>query len=379
MIKKKIVFLIRDLNCGGAQRQLVTLVKGIDNTRFDVAVIYFYPGGTLVQELQDNNCKVICLNKQGRWDISNFLWRLLNELKKINPDILHGYMGEANLLSILIKPFLPFTRIVWGIRCSKMNLDVYDWLSRFLSKVECFLFQFADLIIINSHAGKKDLLNFGFSEQKMVVVPNGIDTNRFQPDREAGIKVRSEWQVSSQQILIGLVGRLDPQKDHPNFLKAAALLCQEYDNIQFVCVGTGDSKYIEELQQISEDLAISNRVIWAGRRTDMRAVHNALDIAVSASGFGEGFGNTIGEAMACGVPCVVTDIGDSAWIVGDTGIVVPPHNCQALAAGCKHLIELNNDEKITIKQKARKKIVECFSVDKLVENTLSHCLQTLSI
>ena len=145
-------------------------------------------------------------------------------------------------------------------------------------------------------------------------------------------------------------------------------------------MGTGPNKnYIQQMYQIALDLGISNRVIWTGARADMRAVHNALDVAVSASAFGEGFGNTIGEAMACGVPCVVTDVGDSAWIVGDTGVVVPPHNSEALAAGIKQLIELNPQEKTALKEKARRKIVECFSVDKLVSNTVLHCLQTVSI
>jgi glycosyltransferase involved in cell wall biosynthesis len=287
-------------------------------------------------------------------------------------------MAESNIIAILLKPFFPATRIIWGIRCSKMNMDHYDWLSHLLSKIDIFLFRFADLIIINSHAGKKYLLSCGFSDKKMVVVPNGIDTNRFQPDQEAGIKVRSEWGISNQTILIGLVGRLDPQKDHPNFLKAAALLCQQYENLQFICVGSGnDSSYIAGIYQLTEDLGISKQVIWAGRRTDMPAVHNALNIAVSASAFGEGFGNTIGEAMACGVLCVVTDVGDSAWIVGDTGVVVPPDDSEALAAGIRELIELNSDDKKVWQEKARKKIVDCFSVDNLVNTTMSYCLQTL--
>lgn len=377
MKNTKIVFLIRDLDCGGAERQLVTLVKGIDRNKFDITVIYFYEGDVLVKELENNGVKLICLKKQGRWDVINFLGRLVSYLKEINPDILHGYMGEANLLAILIKPFLPFTRIIWGIRCSKINTDHYDWLSYLLSKIDTFLFQFADLIIINSHAGKKYLLSCGFSDKKMVVVPNGIDTNRFQPDQEAGIKVRSEWGISNQTILIGLVGRLDPQKDHPNFLKAAALLCQQYDNLQFICVGSGtNSSYITDIYQLTEDLGISKQVIWAGRRTDMCAVHNAIDIAISASP-SEGFSNTIGEAMACSVSCVVTDVGDSAWIVGDTGVVVPPDNSEALAAGIRELIELNSDDKKVWQEKARKKIVDCFSVDNLVNTTMSYCLQTL--
>ncbi|MEA5579047.1 glycosyltransferase [Anabaena sp. UHCC 0451] len=378
-MKKKIVFLIRDLGYGGAQRQLVTLIKDFDKEKFDVTVLHFYSDSPLDKELKERNIPVISLEKQGRWDLIGFFWRLIRYLQQIKPDLLHTYMAGSNIVAILVRPFFPATRIIWGIRMSHKPADLTDWVVNMLGKLHNLLSHAADLIIVNSHAGKEDYVKSGFPVEKMVVVSNGIDTERFQPDREAGVKVRLEWGILENQILIGLVGRMYPQKDHPNFLKAAALLSQEYQDVYFVCVGTGpDQNYIQEIYQIAEELGISKRVIWPGVLGDMRAVQNALDIAVSASAFGEGFGNTIGEAMACGVLCVVTDVGDSAWIVGDTGVVVPPHNSEALAAGIKKLIELNYDEKTALQEKARRKIVECFSVDNLVATTISHCLQTLN-
>jgi glycosyltransferase involved in cell wall biosynthesis len=378
-MKKNILFIIRDLGYGGAQRQLVTLVKDFDKEKFDITVLHFYSGGFLEKDLKERDISVISLEKQGRWDVLGFLWNLIQYLKQIRPDIVHTYMGESNILAVLLKPFFPSTRIIWGMRMSQTPTEAVDWLGNLLGKLESFLSRAVDLIIVNSHAGKEDCLNYGFPAEKMVVVSNGIDTERFQPNQEAGVKVRAEWGILENQIVIGLVGRIYSQKDHPNFLRAVALLCKDYENLCFVCVGTGpDKSYIQEMYQIAEELGVSSRVIWAGARADMHAVHNAFDIAVSASAFGEGFGNTIGEAMACGIPCVVTDVGDSAWIVGDTGVVVPPHNSKALAAGIKQLIELEPDQKTTLQEKARKKIVECFSVDKLVSTTQSHCLRMLN-
>jgi glycosyltransferase involved in cell wall biosynthesis len=379
MTKQKIVFIIRDLGYGGAQRQLVTLVRDFDKQKFDVTVLHFYSDSPLEKYLKEREIPVISLEKRGRWDLLGFSWRLARHLKQIKPDLVHTYMAESNIIAIFLKPFFPSTRIIWGIRRSQSPTDIVDWLENILGKLHTLLSHAADLIIVNPHASRKDYLSYGFPAEKMVVVSNGIDTERFKPDRELGVKVRLEWGISENQIVIGLVGRMYPQKDHPNFLRAAALLCKEYQDVCFVCVGTGlNQNYIQEMYQITEELGISNRVIWAGARADMPAVHNAFDIAVSASAFGEGFGNTIGEAMACGVTCVVTDVGDSAWIVGDTGIIVPPHNSEALAAGIKRLIELNYDERIALKEKARRKIIECFSVDKLVATTMSYCLQILS-
>lgn len=378
MKKKKIVFLIRDLEYGGAQRQLVTLVKEINSHLLDVTVLYFYAGGALEKILKGSNVPVICLNKKGRWDVVGFLWRLLHILWQIQPDIIHTYMGEANVVGIFLKLFFPSTPIIWGIRISYSPDGAFDWLGNMIGKLETFFSNMVDLIIINSHSGRKDYLNIGFPSEKIVVISNGIDTEYFQPHREAGVKVRQEWGVSDTDILVGLVGRVYPQKDHPNFLKAAALLCQEYEYLRFVCVGSGpDQNYIQQLHHLAEELGIADRLIWSGARGDMCAVHNALDIAVSASAFGEGFGNVIGEAMACGVPCVVTDVGDSAWILKDAGVVVPPGNPEALAAGCRRIITLPLSEKILLKEKARKIILTHFSVKKLVESTQLHCLNLL--
>lgn len=364
----KIAFLIRSLDYGGAERQLVTLVKALDKKCFDITVLCFYPDGPLEKDLGDSGVKIICLEKRGRWDVFSFLWRLVRYLKNIQPDVLHGYLSESNLVTIFIKPFFPSIRMVWGVRASNVDLSRYDWLSRLLFPWECFLSRFADLIIFNSHAGRAYHLAHGFPSDKAVVIPNGIDTERFKPDLESGVKVRLEWGISEESILIGLVGRLDPMKDHPTFLKAAALLCKERQDVCFVCVGAGPRNYAQELHQLANDLDISEKVIWVGIRADMPAVYNSFDIVSSSSSYGEGFANVIGEAMACRVPCVVTDVGDSAWILGDTGMVVLPQNPEALAAGWSDMIRQQTYKDTVIKSKIRSRIISEFSCNKLVEN-----------
>ncbi|MDZ8184589.1 MAG: glycosyltransferase [Nostoc sp. ChiSLP02] len=361
-MKKKIVFLIRDLGYGGAQRQLITLVKNLDKDKFDITVIFFYADGFLQKDLEDNRIQTICLEKRERWDIFGFIWRLFAHLKRIQPDYLHGYLSESNLLTLFLKPFLPSTFIIWGIRDSNISLDSYDWLDRLIFELECLLSRFVDLIIVNSHAGHAYHLSHGFPANKMVVIPNGIDTERFQPNLATGLQVRTEWKIPKDTILIGLIGRLDPMKDHPTFLKAAALLCQEREDVRFVCVGTGSENYAQELYQLTNELGISEKVIWAGGRADMSAIYNALDITCSSSSYGEGFSNVIGEAMACGVPSVVTDVGDSAWIIGDTGgVVVPPSNPEALKTGIASLINFISSKDYSSKH-IRQRVISDFSV-----------------
>ena len=368
-MKKKVVFLIRDLNYGGAQRQLVTLVKALHQEDcFDVTVLHFYGGGSLLKDMIDRGIPTISLEKQERWDVLGFFGRLFGHLKRIQPDVLHGYLGESNIVTMFLKPLFPSTRIIWGIRGSNTPSDRYGWLGSILSQLERLLSSFTDLIVVNSHTGIADYVNQGFASDKMVVISNGIDTERFVPDSEAGAKVRAEWGISENTILIGLVGRLSPMKDHHTFLKAATLLSKVREDVRFVCVGVGEENYAKELYQLTDDLGITEKIIWAGGRSDMPAVFNALNIACSSSSDGEGFPNVVGEAMACGVPCVVTDVRDSAWIVGDKGVVVPPKNPEALKTAIKELIDKTNLDDYN-RQEIRQLIVEQFSVRQLVLKT----------
>ncbi|PHJ65963.1 group 1 glycosyl transferase [Nostoc linckia z18] len=368
-MKKKIAFLIRDLNYGGAERQLVTLAKALDKQCFDVTVLCFYTSSSfsLDRDLKDNNIPIIYLEKQGRWHLFSFFWRLVQHLQHIHPDVLHGYGGTPNLLTIFLKLFLPSTRMVWGLRNSYSDSNFYDWLGRLIFWLECILAKFADLIIVNSYAGKTYYVSHGFPPQKMMVISNGIDIELFQHNLEARTKMRWQWEISQDTILIGLVGRLDFRKDHPTFIKAAALLCEDSKNVHFVCVGGGSENYAQELHQLAEKLGIAQKIIWEKARADMPAIYNALDIVVSSS-YTEGFPNVIGEAMACGVPCVVTDVGDSALIVDNPDVVVPPKNPEALKIAIKKLIEkLNIDG--GDRHKIRQRIINHFSVAELVLQT----------
>jgi glycosyltransferase involved in cell wall biosynthesis len=198
-MSQKIVFMIRDLNYRGAQRQLITLVKELDKKLFDSTVFCFYSGGLLEDDLYNYGISVICLEKRDRWHVfssrqrklNKFLWQLFNNLKKIKPDVLYGYLSESNLLSICFKVISPSTRIIWGIRGSNIGFDSYDYLARLIFEMECRLSQFVDLTIVNSHAGRKYHLSYGFPDAKMVVIPNGIDTERFKHELGLSEKIPS--------------------------------------------------------------------------------------------------------------------------------------------------------------------------------------------
>ena len=181
--------------------------------------------------------------------------------------------------------------------------------------------------------------------------------------------MRAKWKLGEHEILVGLVGRLDPMKDHPVFLEAASNIARVRRDVRFVCVGDGPADYAEALKQHAAALGLTNQLMWVGARDDMPAVYSALDIASSSSSYGEGFSNTTAEAMACGVPCVVTDVGDSALIVGDTGSVVAPGDRDALAAAIQRLADLPREERRMLGDACRVRVVSEFGIDRLVQRT----------
>lgn len=368
-IPETILFLARSLDRGGAERQLVVLTKGLAGRGHAVSVAVFFGGGVYETELARAGVRVINLGKQGRWDILPFLNRLVGLLRKERPMVMHSYLGVPNILAAVLKPLLPGTRIVWGVRASNVDLSRYDWLSRLAYTLERRLARFADCIISNSDAGKCHAVENGFPEGKMVVIPNGIDTEYFRFNAEGRRQVRSAWGVGVDEILVGLVGRLDPMKDHPSFIEAAGRIAHEYQDVRFVCVGGGPADYGEALKKHAASLGLTNQLIWAGARDNMPAVYCALDIAVSSSSFGEGFSNTVAEAMACGVPPVVTDVGDSAGIVGDAGLVVPHSDPCALSKGLLSLIAMPAAQRQALGGQARSRIVAKFGIDGLVQAT----------
>lgn len=373
----KLVFLTRDLAIGGAQRQLVTLVKGLDRSIFEVTVLCLYGGGELIRELTNAGVSVILLDKGGRWDLARFSRRLLAVLRKLQPDVLHSYLTGQNLLTVLVRPALSATtRVVWGVRASNMDMRQYDWLAKSTSWLESRVSRFADLIIFNSNAGRNSHLAAGFDGSRTAVIPNGVDTTRFAVDRTSGSRLRASWRVPDRSLLIGIVARLDPMKDHQTFLRAAAILTNSRFDARFVCVGAGPELYTSGLKTLAGDLGLADKVIWPGLILhDMPAAYNALDICCSSSSFGEGTSNAIAEAMACGVPCVVTDVGDSKLIIGETGVLVPPKNPEALSAGWVAMAE-RLSENPQLLDAVRERIESQFSLAALVRKT-SECLLNL--
>jgi glycosyltransferase involved in cell wall biosynthesis len=336
-----------------------------------VAVACFYAGGSFQRDLEDAGVEVINLAKRGRWDVLGFLWRLIRTLQKARPDFVHGYLPIPNILSLLARLNRAKCLIVWGVRASNMDFSRYDRLSRVTFWLQCRLARYADLVIANSSAGLEYHVARGFPRSAMRVIQNGIDTSHFRFDARGRERMRHAWGVPQAATLIGLVGRFDPMKDHPTFLRAAARLISTDSRWWFVCVGDGTPEDRSHLSKQANELGLEHRLVWAGACHDMSAAYSALDMVASSS-YGEGFPNVVAEAMACGRPCVVTDVGDSARIVGEFGVVVPPRDPAALADGiCRLRLCLERD--ITqLAQQAREHVIKSFGQQVLINATVDY-------
>ena len=365
-----ILFLLRSFSVGGAERQLILLASELQQRGYSVKVAVFYPGGPLEAEARGKGIRILDLKRRGRWDLLPFFLRLIGLIKTERPDILHSYLQVPNIWAAFVKLVLPRTKVVWGIRASNVDWKQYGWQARLTNWAETLLARIPNRIICNSQAGVLHAVKNGYPPERMSVVYNGIDTRHFIPDPGLGLHMRTQWAIQTEQKLVGIVGRVDPIKDHSSFIHASALVLRERNDVRFVCIGGGKESLIQEYHELARSLNIDQYLVWAGEQANMLGVYNALDILVMSS-ISEGLPNVVGEAMACGVPCVITDVGDSARLVGELGEIVPVENPQALKQGILHLLMRLEKEGMVLKKAVARRIYEQFNVDALVNRTAS--------
>ncbi len=362
-----ILLVTRALEEGGAERQLTVLAKGLQTRGHDISVAVFYAGGRFMDELLRSKVTVHDLKKTGRWEVIPFLVRFARLLRRTKPDVIYGFLSLPNILAVLFHRFVPHAKVIFGIRATQLELQHYDPLVGWVYKLESILARYSDLVIVNSEAGRRDCERQSFPVSKLHVISNGIDTDYFTHDPDAGERFRAQHGVRREERLVGIVGRLDPMKDHTTFLNIVSQVSKRLPDLKALVVGAGPDNYRAELRRLADDLGIGGRVIWQ-RPTEMMAeVYNAIDVLVSSSSFGEGFPNVVAEAMACETPCVVTRVGDSAEIVAEHGYVAAPGNVDELSTGLYQLLTNGNSREIG--RLARERIVARYSVDKCVDAT----------
>jgi len=370
----RVLFLIRSLGNGGAERQLTELACGMDRDRFEVSVATFYPGGARWEEIAGTaHVRLVSFEKKGRWTLLSFLRKAFRLVRLLQPQVIYSFAQEPNLIALLIGRAFG-ARVVWGIRRSTavLPVDIIDFVSFLLN---AFLSRFADRIIYNSHCGFDLHVERGFSARNALVVSNGFDTSRFFPDDEARRRQRAAWGLENDKPLIGIVGRLHPVKNHLLFFQAAVRIFRVFPEARFAVIGDGCEHRVAYLRQYANRIGIESRVICAGEINNMASAYNALDILALCSKE-EGCPNVVGEAMACGVACVVTDVGDAGRLLGERGLVVRPDDPEEMAEAWRRLQQIQPEEKQRFKKAARERIIEHYSLLRMIDQT-SALLQEL--
>lgn len=352
----RVAFVIPHLELGGAQRQLVLLAEGLHRRGHDVRVF-----------LSDASSagRSVGVPVEGA-TAGNRVRRLLAlavAVRRFRPDVVHGYLDAANLAVALIRPLVGRCAVVWGVRMSDLDRRRWSRTGRLVFRATRALARVPDLIVANSHAGRDHHVALGYPAARTVVVPNGIDADAFAPRPEEAAALRHRWEAADAAV-VGCLARFDPMKGHASLVRAAADVLRVRPDAVFVCVGPDPDGMLPGLRALAEESGVGSRFRWEPAADDAAGVLSAFDVCCLPSLDGEGFPNVVAEAMACGTPCVVTDVGDAADIVDDLGAVVRPDDPEALAAALVATLERHPPA-----EDLRRWVVERFGADRLVGRT----------
>lgn len=350
MRRVRVLYIVSGLNTGGAEMMLWKLLKAIDRRRFEPVVMVLGELGRPHGLIEDLGVRVHSIKiREGfggllRGGIG------LRVVKSEAPDLIQGWMYHGNIAATLYKALLGIkVPVLWGIRHTFYRWGDYPIKNRCLIKGGASLSRYVKRVIYNSKESLDRHIRIGYSVENGVVISNGFDCEGYKPSDARGRKnTRKRLNIPVDARVIGLIARWHPMKDHGTFLRSARILANRMANTKYVLVGRGMEESNRRLVRMIGSLNLADNVMLLGEREDIAEITACLDVATSTSAWGEGFSNTIGEAMACGIPCVATNIGDSARVLGKTGICVPAENPSAIAEAWERLLRLPESSRMTL-------------------------------
>ena len=361
----KIVHIITGLGDGGAEHALFKICKyDLNNIHI---VISLKDKGKYYSLLNKLGIKVYCLNLNF-FSIPKFFY-LIKLLRSLRPDLVQTWLVHADFIGSFSARLAGIKRIIWNIRYSEIKIGKAKITTIIIIKILSFLSHIIpSFILIVSKKAKKIYEIVGYNKSKLKFIPNGYDLSLLKIDNVQKKKFKSKFNIDKKIPLLGNVARYDPQKDHLNLIKALSLLHTE--NINFLCVLVGsniDKNNVKIVDEIKK-LKLSKKIILLGQTKNITNVMNGFDIHILSSSYGEGFPNVVAESMACGTPSIVTDVGDSAYIVGNTGWVVQPNNPHELAEAIKKSVKEIGTSKWNKRcNNARLRIKNNYSINKMIE------------
>ena len=359
-----VLYVTTALIGGGAEMMLYRLLSRLDRTRFTPQVVSLLDHGPVSRKIQALGIPVRSLGMKAGVPNPAVVLRLARWLRQDPPDMMQTWMYHADLIGGLAARLVGNIPVAWGIRNSDLSPETSSRLTHLTVKTCAILSRWLpDRIVSCSEAARQVHTAIGYAAEKMMVIPNGYELETFRPDLGARASVRKGLAISEHATIVGMIARFDPQKDHRTFIRAAQLLHHDKPDAYFLLCGNEVTWENQQLVRWIDEAGIRTRCHLLGRRDEeIPLLTAALDIASLSSAYGEGFPNVVSEAMCCGIPCVVTDVGDAALIVGQTGIVVPPRNPEALASAWRTMLEMGREGRRPMGIAARQRIKERFDI-----------------
>ncbi|WP_051881413.1 glycosyltransferase [Parvularcula oceani] len=362
---KTVLHVITGLNIGGAEHMLLRHAAGLDPSAWRSEILSLLPPGPLAANAAALGVRVhSALMPQGRFTLRAAL-RIAGIARAVRPDIVHGWMYHGNLAASLAGA-AGRAPCLWSIHHSLADISREKASTRAVIRLSAAMSGSPAAISYCSRAARGQHEALGFRAKTAIVIPNGTDTDAFRPAPGAGERLRELLGVPPARQLVGHVGRAHPMKDTGSFVAAIARLLEEGRDVQGVVIGAGHDEGGSAVRAAASAHGIGGRISVLGPRGDVAALLPGLDLYVQSSAWGEAFSLAISEAMACGVPPVVTDVGDSAWLVGDAGATVPPSDPQALARACARILDLPAQGRARLSAAARARVAGEFGLDRYV-------------
>ena len=290
---------------------------------------------------------------------------MIGMLRCVRPDVLHCWMYHACFMGAAASRMARTPSLVWGLRAAHAELGDYSLMTRRVIRMCARMSSWPQAIVVNSETARDAHAQLHYNTDRMKVIANGIDTRQFSPDLDARRAVRQELGLRDDDVLVGMFSRFDPMKDHATFFRAAAIVHRTWPSVRFLLAGMRVSQNNLELWRMVCDNGLQEATILLGQRRDLPHLNAAVDVACLSS-WTESFPNVVVEAMSSAVPCIVTDAGDSASIVGDTGRVVPVRDPKSLAGAMNELIGMDFTNRSELGQRARLRVLECFALERAV-------------
>lgn len=365
----RVLHIITGLSTGGAENMLLKIISNRDRENFSPYVISLTNKGEIGRKIESQGVPVFNLDMSLSISIFLKLYRLIKLVRWIRPNVVQTWMYHADLLGGLVAKLFgrDSIKLVWGVRQGNLSPDLNKrstlTVVRICGFLSCWL---PDRIVCCSRNAFAEHTKVGYGSSKLVIIPNGFDLNRFRPNPQARVGLCKELGLIDDVFLVAFVGRDDPQKNIEGFLRVAAIVKDRIQNVAFVMVGSGMNPSHPRLTKLIADYELGKHVYLLDKREDLPDLMAAFDILVSTS-FGEAFPNVIGEAMACGTPCVVTNVGESKEIVGNTGKAVESGDMKQLAEKVVDFMNLPGPVRAGMGMDARHRVRQNYRLERVVK------------